>query len=58
MTTQAEVDAMIVETIARLPNGREIAKQISDALSPRDGDVSRAAQVKLGQMIGRIWRER
>lgn len=58
MTTQAEVDAMIVDTIARLPNGREIAKQISDTLSSRDGDVSRAAQAKLVQMIGQIWRER
>jgi hypothetical protein len=57
MAVQAEIDALIVETIARLPNSREVAKQTFDALSPRDGDISRGAQDKLGRMIAEIWRD-
>lgn len=51
MTVQNEAHAKIVETIAGMENGPEIAKQIFDALRPRDGDVSREAQAILGKII-------
>lgn len=52
MTIQNEAHARIVETIAAMQNGPEIAKQIFDAIQPRDGDVSREAQAILGKIIG------
>lgn len=55
MNIQAEAHAMIFEAINRLPNRREVAKQLFDAVRSRDGDIAREAQAKLGKIIGEIW---
>ncbi|MNE66699.1 hypothetical protein D3C80_1622650 [compost metagenome] len=57
MTIQAEAHTLIVEAIDRLPNKRAVAKQLFDAIRPRDGDIAREAQAKLAEFIGEIWRQ-
>ena len=53
MTVQAQANAKIIKTLATLPDASLIAKRFIDALSPRDGDVSREAQAILARIAGR-----
>lgn len=56
MATDTEILSCILNAIGRLPP--DAAKQIFDAIEPRDGDISREAQALLSLRIGSIWQSR